>query len=96
VAISVSPVAAVVFPVWRSPDTETATARRGATARRPSTPVGAATAPDGRPLDGYQQSVVERLRAIDQRVRAHEAAHQAAAGAAAGPATYRYTLGPDG
>ena len=39
---------------------------------------------------------LQRLRAIEQRVKAHELAHKIAGGELAGPVHYRYTKGPDG
>jgi hypothetical protein len=56
----------------------------------------AARAITGAPLDAGQRVRVERLRAGDARVRAHERAHQAAGGAAAGAARFEYEVGPDG
>lgn len=43
-----------------------------------------------------QQAEVQRLKAIDQKVRAHEAAHQAAGAGLTSGASYQYTRGPDG
>ena len=51
----------------------------------------------GKPLTDEEQAQVEKLRARDAEVRAHEAAHLAAAGAfAKSGATYTYKTGPDG
>ena len=48
-------------------------------------------------LEPEQKAQVEKLKQIDQRVRAHEAAHLAAGGGLAmGGATYGYVQGPDG
>jgi hypothetical protein len=47
-------------------------------------------------LSDDDRQVVERLRARDAEVRAHEAAHQAAAGALGGGASFEYRIGPDG
>jgi hypothetical protein len=43
-----------------------------------------------------QQREVEKLKARDQEVKAHEMAHMAAGGQYAGSATYSYQTGPDG
>jgi len=57
---------------------------------------GPRTAP-GDDLPPEQKAQVEKLKQIDQRVRAHEAAHLAAGGGLAmGGATYGYVQGPDG
>jgi hypothetical protein len=57
---------------------------------------GPRTAP-GDELTPEQKAQVEKLKQIDQRVRAHEAAHLAAGGGLAmGGATYGYVQGPDG
>lgn len=42
------------------------------------------------------QAEVEKLKAIEEKVKAHEAAHKSAGGAATGPISYTYTRGPDG
>ncbi|MBU1236423.1 MAG: hypothetical protein KJ634_10475 [Gammaproteobacteria bacterium] len=59
-----------------------------------------ATRPAGREtgqLSPEQQREVARLREIDRKVRAHEAAHMAAGGGlVTGGATYTYAYGPDG
>jgi hypothetical protein len=48
-------------------------------------------------LSEEQQQVVQELKAIDRKVRAHEQAHVAAAGPyAKGGPSYAYTTGPDG
>ncbi len=38
----------------------------------------------------------QRLRIIEQKVKAHELAHKTAGGELAGPVRYKYTKGPDG
>ncbi len=38
----------------------------------------------------------QRLRVIEQKVKAHELAHKIAGGELAGPVRYKYTKGPDG
>ncbi len=43
-----------------------------------------------------QQSQVDKLKKIDQEVRAHEQAHKNAGGQYAGSASFTYTVGPDG
>lgn len=47
-------------------------------------------------LTPEQQQQVNRLRAIDQKVRAHEAAHQAAGAGLTGGASLQFARGPDG
>jgi hypothetical protein len=48
-------------------------------------------------LTPEEQQQIEKLKEIDSKVRAHEAAHQAAAGGLArGGASYGYKTGPDG
>jgi hypothetical protein len=42
------------------------------------------------------QQQVQRLKAVEAKVKAHEAAHKAAGGAMTGAVTYQYTTGPDG
>jgi hypothetical protein len=50
----------------------------------------------GRQLTGGEKAMVERMRARDQEIRAHEQAHLAAAGSyAVGGAKFTYALGPD-
>lgn len=53
------------------------------------------------PLSGSAQDqettkAVERLKAAERNVRAHEQAHKAAGGRYAGAVSYSYTRGPDG
>lgn len=43
-----------------------------------------------------QQAEVQRLKAIDQKVREHEAAHMGAGAGLTSGASYQYTRGPDG
>jgi hypothetical protein len=52
-------------------------------------------APDGE-LTEEEKEVVEKLKARDQEVRAHESAHAAAGGQYAGAPTFSYQQGPDG
>ncbi|SDD67593.1 SprA-related family protein [Rhodospira trueperi] len=47
-------------------------------------------------LTPEEQAEVQKLRAIDQRVRQHEAAHKAAGAGVTGPATFTMVTGPDG
>ncbi len=47
-------------------------------------------------LTSQQQQEVNRLKAIDSKVRAHEEAHMAAGAGLAGSASYQYARGPDG
>ena len=51
----------------------------------------------GHTEDLEEKQTIERLRARDREVRAHEAAHKASAGSfAKGGATFEYQTGPDG
>jgi len=47
-------------------------------------------------LTPEQQQEVNRLRAIDRKVHAHEQAHMAAGAGLTGGASFQYTRGPDG
>ncbi|NTV95762.1 MAG: hypothetical protein HGA75_10135 [Thiobacillus sp.] len=47
-------------------------------------------------LTPEQQQQVQQLKAIDQKVRAHEAAHMSAGAGLTSGASYQYTRGPDG
>ena len=47
-------------------------------------------------LSPEEQQVVNRLKAIDRKVRAHEQAHMAAGAGVTGGANYQLTRGPDG
>lgn len=47
-------------------------------------------------LTPEQQAQVQKLKAMDQKVRQHEAAHQAAGAGLTGGAGYQYVRGPDG
>ncbi|HJL15115.1 MAG TPA: putative metalloprotease CJM1_0395 family protein [Sandaracinaceae bacterium LLY-WYZ-13_1] len=58
----------------------------------PRAPIGGS----GDALSAEEQREVERLKARDAEVRAHEQAHAAAGGAHAGAPSYRYERGPDG
>ena len=49
-----------------------------------------------RALTPEQQQEVNRLKAIDQKVRNHEQAHMAAGAGLTGGATLQFTRGPDG
>lgn len=58
---------------------------------------GEKTAPSGKNAEDPEvQQTVERLKRIEEKVKAHEAAHKAAGGSLAGSASYSYTQGPDG
>jgi hypothetical protein len=46
--------------------------------------------------DPAARQEVDRLRAADRKVRAHEAAHKTVGGPYAGPVSYQYSKGPDG
>lgn len=50
----------------------------------------------GTQLTAEQQQEVNRLKAIDRKVRAHEQAHMAAGSGVTGGASFQYTRGPDG
>lgn len=51
---------------------------------------------DGTSEDPQIQAEIARLKSIELKVKAHEAAHKAAGGALAGPVSYTYQRGPDG
>lgn len=56
-----------------------------------------ATDPSGKPLAAEEQAEIEKLKARDREVRAHEQAHLAAgAGLITRGASYSYKRGPDG
>mgnify|MGYP000988691874 FL=1 len=58
---------------------------------------GEKTAPDGKSLEDPQiQAQIARLKQIEEKVKAHEAAHKAVGGNLASSASYSYTQGPDG
>lgn len=58
---------------------------------------GERTTADGRSLEDPQiRQAVEKLKQIEVKVKAHEAAHKAAGGNLASSATYSYSQGPDG
>lgn len=46
--------------------------------------------------DPQIQAQIAQLKAIEEKVKAHEAAHKSAGGAMTGPVSYTYTRGPDG
>jgi len=46
--------------------------------------------------DPVMQQEIAQLRAIEEKVKAHEAAHKSAGGTLTGPVSYTYTRGPDG
>lgn len=46
--------------------------------------------------DPQTQAQVAQLKAIEEKVKAHEAAHKSVGGAMTGPVSYTYTRGPDG
>lgn len=50
----------------------------------------------GEKQDPAVQQEVARLKAAEEKVKAHEAAHKSAGGTIAGPISYTYTRGPDG
>jgi hypothetical protein len=60
-----------------------------------NTPGEAKKAPDPQ-NDPRIQAVVARLKAIEEKVKAHEAAHKTVGGTLTGPISYTYTRGPDG
>ncbi|NJD39750.1 MAG: hypothetical protein FIA89_15735 [Geobacter sp.] len=58
---------------------------------------GEKTTPDGKSLEDPQiQAQIARLKQIEEKVKAHEAAHKAVGGNLASSASYSYTQGPDG
>ena len=46
--------------------------------------------------DIKQRQIIQQLRMIEQKVKAHEMAHKVAGGELAGPVHYEYEKGPDG
>ena len=53
--------------------------------------------PGNKELSPEEKQTVEKLKSIDQKVKAHENAHKAAGGSLVrGAASYDYTVGPDG
>jgi hypothetical protein len=46
--------------------------------------------------DPQVQAEIEQLKAIEEKVKAHEAAHKSAGGTLTGAVSYTYTRGPDG
>jgi hypothetical protein len=46
--------------------------------------------------DPQVQAQIQQLKAIEEKVKAHEAAHKSAGGAMTGPVSYSFTRGPDG
>lgn len=46
--------------------------------------------------DPQVQAQIQTLKAIEEKVKAHEAAHKSAGGTITGPVSYSYTRGPDG
>jgi hypothetical protein len=87
-------------PGGRSLGTNPVTGRQGATGA--ATESGFAEAAEAirgtgsNDLTPEEQAEVQKLRAIDQRVRQHEAAHKAAGAGVTGPATFTMVTGPDG
>lgn len=47
-------------------------------------------------LSDDDQTTIQRMKAIENQVIAHEQAHKSAGGSLAGSASYSYTTGPDG
>lgn len=65
-------------------------------AKKDSKP-GEKTTAEGKSLEDPQiQQQISRLRQIEEKVKAHEAAHKAVGGNLASSASYSYTQGPDG
>ena len=56
---------------------------------------GSAVAAQEKPDPQIQAQIVQ-LKAIEEKVKAHEAAHKSAGGTMTGPVSYSYTRGPDG
>lgn len=56
---------------------------------------GSAVAAQEKPDPRIQAQIVQ-LKAIEEKVKAHEAAHKSAGGTMTGPVSYSYTRGPDG
>lgn len=58
---------------------------------------GEKTTADGKSIEDPQvQQQIDRLKQIEEKVKAHEAAHKAVGGNLASSASYSYTQGPDG
>ena len=58
---------------------------------------GEKTTPDGKSLEDPQiKAQIDRLKQIEEKVKAHEAAHKAVGGNLASSASYSFTQGPDG
>lgn len=75
---------------------DTKTSPRGSSEQDSS---GVPLATDGgsdREQDAQVQAEVARLKSIEAKVKAHEAAHKSAGGTMTGPVSYTYTRGPDG
>ncbi|MEI6557185.1 MAG: putative metalloprotease CJM1_0395 family protein [Rhodospirillaceae bacterium] len=71
-----------------------------ASARAPAGGAGAALAggsgANGKPLSTADQTLLDKLKARDADVKAHEQAHRSAGGQYTGAPTYTYQKGPDG
>lgn len=79
-------------------DSSTTKALNSSTSGAPSsgTPSSGSAKAPGTALSEDEQKQVDKLKAIDTKVRQHEAAHQAAGGGVVGGASFTYTKGPDG
>jgi len=90
------PISGIGASIAFDPYAQTPHAAPGTRTAKPAK-AGEMAAADGSRLTPEQQQQVQRLRAIDQKVRAHEQAHlSAAAGLAISGANFQYVRGPDG
>jgi hypothetical protein len=65
-------------------------------AQRPSATTASASGNQDNAKSQAIEEQVQRLKAVEEKVKAHESAHKAAGGALTGAVTYQYTTGPDG
>lgn len=69
----------------------------GGTARMEDTSVSGKSVIDGTTgQDSGGEAQIAQLKAVEEKVKAHEAAHKSAGGTATGAVSYSYTRGPDG
>lgn len=70
--------------------------KQGITAEKSSTGQNTAAPAGNNVEDPAVKQEIARLKATEEKVKAHEAAHKASGGAMTGPISYSYTRGPDG
>lgn len=81
----------------RQPDNEQTGAATEVDSAQKEPKPGETTTADGKSVEDPQvQQQVARLKQIEEKVKAHEAAHKAVGGNLASSASYSYTQGPDG